>query len=459
MNVYDLKDILHTIQPVEQQYIYNDIDIVQFMEDALYLIDTYYEDYHYNDIIDYDNLINNLKEIYFIPFEDECLFNEEINNDIEDLLAITIELYNIMFIHNNTSNDNMNNDINTNNNIDEFVNNSIYSNENNTANIDKVSIADKIEELRTIPQPIQRSQEWYEYRHNLITASNAYKAFESQSLKNQLIYEKCLPLKNIDNDNNKPININSPLHWGQKYEPLSILIYETVYNTKIEEFGCIPHKQYDFLGASPDGIVINADSEKYGRMIEIKNPVSRVITGIPKKEYWIQMQLQMEVCDLDICDFMETKFVEIDDEELYYSDTDYIIINDHHLKGILLYFSDTDNKPYYIYKPLTISNTTEINNKWVEEQIEYYENIKNMTWIKTIYWKLSNYSCITVKRDTSWFNSHIKQLEKLWNIILNERITGYQHRASKQKKQYAPPLPKKPPIQCLINISTEKFNN
>ena len=35
----------------------------------------------------------------------------------------------------------------------------------------------------------------------------------------------------------------------------------------------------------------------------------RIITGIPKKEYWTQMQLQMEVCDLDKCDFLETKFI------------------------------------------------------------------------------------------------------------------------------------------------------
>ena len=46
-------------------------------------------------------------------------------------------------------------------------------------------------------------------------------------------------------------------------------------------------------------------------MLEIKNIVNREINGIPKKEYWIQMQLQMEVCDLGECDFLETRFKEI----------------------------------------------------------------------------------------------------------------------------------------------------
>ena len=53
-------------------------------------------------------------------------------------------------------------------------------------------------------------------------------------------------------------------------------------------------KNRTFYLASPDGINIKADSPYYGRAVEIKNPVSREITGIPKKDYWIQMQIQME---------------------------------------------------------------------------------------------------------------------------------------------------------------------
>jgi hypothetical protein len=45
-------------------------------------------------------------------------------------------------------------------------------------------------------------------------------------------------------------------------------------------------------------------------MLEIKNIVNRDITGEPLHHYWIQMQVQMEVCDLDVCDFLETRFKE-----------------------------------------------------------------------------------------------------------------------------------------------------
>ena len=58
-------------------------------------------------------------------------------------------------------------------------------------------------------------------------------------------------------------------------------------------------------------------NDRYGRMLEIKNIVNRDITGIPKKAYWVQMQLQMEVCDLEECDFLETRFKEYDNEQAF----------------------------------------------------------------------------------------------------------------------------------------------
>jgi hypothetical protein len=52
--------------------------------------------------------------------------------------------------------------------------------------------------------------------------------------------------------------------------------------------------------------------------------VNREITGIPLEAYWIQMQVQMEVCDLDECDFFETQFKEFDtSEEFFISDKEY----------------------------------------------------------------------------------------------------------------------------------------
>ena len=87
--------------------------------------------------------------------------------------------------------------------------------------IDKTKIREKINIIQNIPQPEQRSDEWYKFRHNLITASSVWKMLKSDSTINQIIYEKCEPYK-IPTMNDQ----SSPLHWGQKYEPISVMLYE-----------------------------------------------------------------------------------------------------------------------------------------------------------------------------------------------------------------------------------------
>ena len=88
---------------------------------------------------------------------------------------------------------------------------------------------------------------------------------------------------------------------GVKYEEVAVMIYEQRNSMKVFEYGCIPHPVYDFIGASPDGIT---DS---GIMLEIKCPSSRKITGVIPSYYWCQVQTQLEVCELDRCDFLECK--------------------------------------------------------------------------------------------------------------------------------------------------------
>jgi hypothetical protein len=304
-----------------------------------------------------------------------------------------------------------------------------------------------LKELKEAPQPAQRTKEWYAFRYNLITASNAYKAMDqSQSVQNQLIYEKCSPLLtkveqnseqnlqlNVDNlikviTFTKQINTSSPMHWGQKYEPVSVLLYEDMYDTKVGDYGCIKHRTYSFLGASPDGIndVLSSGkgSSRYGRMLEIKNIVNREIDGIPKKEYWIQMQLQMETCDLDECDFLETRFKEIEEEEYLeqQKETKEDQEDQEISQGIIIYFASMDGNPFYVYKPLHMIHQY-FEDVWLDKQIKEQQKC-GRCWIKNIFWKLEEYSCVLVLRNQIWFKENIGALERLWNIVLKERETG-----------------------------------
>lgn len=312
---------------------------------------------------------------------------------------------------------------------------------------DKTPLIKIIDYLRSVPQPEQRSEEWYKLRNNLITASNAYKIFGSDASKNQLIYEKCLAYNQKltivhEEGDFKNINTETTLHWGQKFERVSVMIYEHLYTTKIEEFGCIKHSRYDFLGASPDGINVDEKSKRYGRLLEIKNIVNREITGIPKIEYWVQTQLQMEVCNLNECDFLETRFKEYENEQAFLEDGNFNHSLEKLDKGVIMYFSQKNGSPKYIYKPLTMER-----DEFTIWETEMMERHQDLTWIRNIYWKMEEFSCVLILRNKLWFDCVIYDIREFWKIIAYERENGFEHRKAKKRTKVSIEETK-----CLIHL-------
>jgi hypothetical protein len=444
MNEFNLKDCLdEIIAPLNTNRFLTDDDEIELYNMCMYLMDefinnfpTVVQDHDFEEIFE-----ENIYELVHSHFYDSIYYTEDAEDEVEDFVSYCIDdfyefvmpprSYPTTFI------------------IDE-------------PNVDVMT--EKINILRKKPQPPQKTPEWYLSRYNLITASNAYKVFESQAMQNQLIYEKCKPLINDDvgelnnndtNDTNtktvhleqvKMVNTTTTLHWGHKYEPLSVKIYEAKFDTKIEEFGCIKHDKYNFLGASPDGINVKPDNNRYGRALEIKNIVNREIDGIPKKEYWVQMQLQMEVCDLDECDFLETKFIEYENYDDYKSDSvvdidmdnnEFINLSKSHdgkMKGMLMHFYKKNGSPHYEYMPFDLYDECDID-EWCESVVNNYESLPyNYTFIKTIYWKLEKMSCVLVCRNKLWFNLIVGEIEKIWRTIEYERIHGYSHRQPNRRK-------------------------
>jgi len=439
-----LEDITDTLVFEDEPNIFNEENAVEIVETALHLMEEFMEEnptaiteHNFNDI-----LLEEIKEMFYVQMEDHILDSDYIEDDMNDLLEYAFNIYITIFLPERSI---KNNDEDENDDCIEKL-----EIDDEATNI----IKQKIQRLRNIPQPGQRTPDWYKYRWGLLTSSNAWKAFASQNAINQLIYEKCQPLKGINSEPVvepvKMVNTNTTLHWGQKYEPLSVMLYEDIYNSKVEDFGCIQHAVYKFIGASPDGIIVQSNTGRYGRMLEIKNIVNREINGVPKKEYWIQMQLQMEVCDLDECDFLETKFIEYPDYQSYCSDSSiasfngeefnsYVTSKDGSYKGIIIQFHTIDGSPHYEYMPLDLWKPDDIS-KWEETTIYKYESEPyNYLYVKFIYWKLEKLSCVLVLRNKDWFKNNVGQLEKVWKIIEEERVTGYEHRAPNKKAKKEQP--------------------
>tara|TARA_Y100000816_G_scaffold217274_1_gene162446 strand:- start:557 stop:1024 length:468 start_codon:yes stop_codon:yes gene_type:complete len=155
------------------------------------------------------------------------------------------------------------------------------------------------------------------------------------------------------------------------------------------------------------------------------------------------MQIQMETCDLNECDFLETQFVEYDSYNDYIADGCFNLTKDNKYKGIILLFCQDENLSYE-YAPFNIDE--EEYKKWENEILD--KNI-DKEWIQNIYWKLEKFSNVLVLRNKLWFNSIVDNIKNIWEVIEYERVNGYNHRAPNKKSVINKITNEN---KCLINI-------
>ena len=423
--MFDFSELVNILDSIEPPDVMTEEDYLNALEVAGNLVHDYVSgDYlKFAEPTFHNDLYNDVHDELFSMLSDA--FVEDTELELANVLEEAIKLY---FAH--------------------VVPRRSYLNSEVYGNLNIESMTEKLDYLTNVPQPDQRTEEWYHFRHKHLTASSLWKAFSTQSSVNQLIYGKCAPL---DVSKYSRVNLESPLHWGQKYEDVSIAWYEKEYETKVKDFGCIPHKELAYLAASPDGINVKSDSLKYGRMLEVKNIVNRDITGIPKYEYWIQMQVQMEVCELSECDFLETRFIEYEDYTEFSQDGTFTHTAYGDPKGIMLLFIDSEGTP--IYKYLEIGSDEEKYLKWNSDLMT--EMNGKATWFKTIYWKMDEVSVVLVKRNKKWFKSAEPILSDLWATIEQERECGYEHRAPKKRQRPSKDMTIVGGV-CLLNLDSDE---
>lgn len=136
----------------------------------------------------------------------------------------------------------------------------------------------------------QRSKEWFEARKNRLTASDFASACGWNKYKSR---QKLWEEKTGKRENDP---INEDMQRGIDLEQTGVDIFEVETGLIVEPIAFKIHDDYDWLGASPDGIVSN----KY--VIEIKSP--RVIHKTIPDYYLPQIQGQMEICNIDQCYFI-----------------------------------------------------------------------------------------------------------------------------------------------------------
>lgn len=292
----------------------------------------------------------------------------------------------------------------------------------------------QIDILKKIPQFEQKSEEWFKQRDEMITASDIGSVLDINHYepRYKIVLKKCG--KGLEYKDNIFV------HHGKKYEEIATKIYEYRYNIKVDEYGLIPHPTISYIGASPDGICSKYTldgklSKMIGRMLEIKCPLRREIKcegeiyGVICPEYyWAQVQVQLEVCNLDECDFWQCKIEEYNDRKEFVEDTNYKSKETLHLsiehnmeKGAIIQLlpnSEIDNpcvfSSKYIYPP-RIDMSPEEYDLWIVKSLENID--KDYYFDKIIYWKLTRAHNVMIKRDKKWFKKVLPQITETWDFI------------------------------------------
>ncbi|EJA4992426.1 YqaJ viral recombinase family protein [Salmonella enterica] len=153
---------------------------------------------------------------------------------------------------------------------------------------------------------LQRSPEWFAARCGKVTASRLYdvmaqtKSGYAASRQNYMAELICQRLTG------KPEEgfTNAAMMRGTELEPVAREMYAlNEFDAVISEVGLIDHPAIAGFAASPDGLV-NDDG-----LIEIKCPntwthLQTLKTGVPKRQYLLQMHAQMMCTGRKWCDFV-----------------------------------------------------------------------------------------------------------------------------------------------------------
>jgi putative phage-type endonuclease len=313
-------------------------------------------------------------------------------------------------------------------------------------------LEDQFQKLKALPQPEQRTPAWFAYRRERITASDTAAAIDENPYEpvESFIDKKCDP-------NHKFLD-NANVYHGKKYELIATKIYEHIYNVQVFEFGALPSEKYQFLGASPDGIcscksLDNKFSDKLGTMLEIKcvAPRGRTIEtsgDIPGHicpyYYYLQVQQQLECCELEICDFWQCKLIEYKTREEFLIDdcnkTQHTIgvngqkieINNLIKKGMLLQFypkewvpefdgDEREWKSKFIYPP-RLDMTEQQYDNWVIKVMnnlhtEHIDITSTHYFHKVLYWKLEQSHNQPIKRDQKLFARILPIMQETWKKV------------------------------------------
>lgn len=288
----------------------------------------------------------------------------------------------------------------------------------------------------------QHAPEWYEIRKTLATASifGDLLYYPNTGSKRRELYQPYIDqFGSLPKPSSKHSNIgysghreawikrhhvpwtggNEPCNWGTRFEDVAAALYETINKTKLIEYGLLIHPTYDWIGVSPDGMTVD------GTLVEIKDPYMKMKPCA--LYYWVQCQLQMEVCDTSKpLHFFQCEM------QLYAKKEDYLadeaIDSIERWKGAYVQL----NKTKCIYPPYDkVPFNSDEMVSWCEQECmqqaekwnamsEDERKLRDMPEApKAVYWKSNKIRSTVIERSREWFQGILAEAQLQFQSLMS----------------------------------------
>lgn len=290
-------------------------------------------------------------------------------------------------------------------------------------------VSPQVQRLISVPQVAQRSQEWFDMRRNCITASDiagllplddasVYDYAVMFQLDPDLLIRRpsktgsCNPYASRDDIVKKKCGVgdaftgNPATAWGSLYEPVAQRLYKQETGKQLLEFGLVIDPENPWLGASPDGVTTD------GVMLEIKCPWRREISPVVPLAYWIQMQIQMQACKLELTQFLDCIMVKFVSRDTWLTH---------------------DAFPEHHYVAFIDSAMPEPDIRTRSDMVKWLN--RNSTLGEPQYCAVASFVVVDVPRCQSWFERNKPRLHEVWRDIVNKRSNRAWLREQKQHQR------------------------
>jgi len=288
-----------------------------------------------------------------------------------------------------------------------------------------------VSRLPALPQSVQKSAQWHAESREMLSGHEFGAVCEgigTPSEFNSVVAKKCSVERFIDEateTESRTVFLTSEegglsaFKWGWRYEPVARDVFERVFakGKVFDGLGRVRHPTLPRLGASPDGLLL--DGPKQGNLLELKCPTSRELTGSIPLQYYSQMQLQAEVCDVEAVEYFEIKFTAKPKEQVT---PEFRTLGKHPWMGVICVTAPTpETAPAdYVYEYSPLFSTTE----------EGYASA--MAWTpsnsvvhESSVWTIKDWGHQTVMRNRRWWESvGYPGYVRFWEAVETARKVG-----------------------------------